>query len=76
MLFQKESTKTKIKNWFVEHKKKTTINLGLTQVINFQQSKFFLGFKNDKDDSANDSGDTANDSDDTEKYCFYQQYVK
>ena len=50
--------------------------MGLTQVINFQQSKFFLGFKNDKDDSANDSGDTANDSDDTEKYCFYQQYVK
>ena len=37
----------------------------------FSTAKVFLGFKNDKDDSANDSGDTVNDSDDTKKYCLY-----
>ena len=63
MLFQKESTETKIKSWFAEHKKNTINNLGLFQVLTkFSKVKLFLGFKNDSDDSANDSGDTGYES--------------
>ena len=85
MLIQKESTETKIKNWFVEHKKKNHNEFGPISSNEFLRVELFLGFKNDSDDSANDprclnglyfwtiSGDTDNDSEDTEKYCFYKK---